>query len=83
MERVCRLYNEIMKDFLGHYKYKLSYALSLLLAIFIIYGSVQSLFKGSMDASSPNVILHVLAFIAVIVLVLLALYFRYKDSDGR
>lgn len=68
-----------MKDFLNQYKYRIGHYLCLLIAILAIYTSINNLFSGSTSGQSPNIILHISVFLLIIILVLLSIFFRYRD----
>jgi len=72
-----------MKALFNQYKYKIAYALCLLAAVGATHASIQYLFSNSTSGESPVVILHIAAFLFAIVMVLLALYFRHKDTRSR
>lgn len=66
-------------DFIKAYKYKFGQAICLIIALAIIYISVQ-ISMGALSGTAPNLASHVLSFFAVILLVALAVYCKYKDA---
>lgn len=66
-------------EFIKMHKYKLGQAICLTAALVITYISVQNSMSG-LSGKDPNVAVHVLSFCVVILLVIGAIYFRYKDN---
>ncbi|PID30257.1 hypothetical protein CR983_02935 [Candidatus Saccharibacteria bacterium] len=71
------------KHFLDRHKYTIGQSLCLLTAVIVLYSSINSLFGGLESGQTPNIALHISVFFLAIALVLLAIFFQYKDKRRR
>lgn len=65
------------------YRYKIAYNLCLLVALLLIYHSINTAFGDGVSGKTPDVVVHIVIFFAVMALILAAIYCRYKDMGSK
>lgn len=70
-------------DFIIEYRFKILHYASLIAAVVTIHTSIQTVMNQGANGIAPNILVHTFVFFGVIGLVLLAIYFKQKDSRGH